>query len=63
MVHSYTDGEGRECHGFGIPVKLSETPGSIRTPPPSFGASGRHILGELGYEESEIKRFISAGVV
>lgn len=63
MVHHYTDGEGRDCHGFGIPVKLSETPGSIRTPPLGFGASGRHILGELGYEESEIRRLISAGVV
>jgi crotonobetainyl-CoA:carnitine CoA-transferase CaiB-like acyl-CoA transferase len=63
MVHRYRDGEGRVSHGFGIPVKLSDTPGSIRTPPPSFGASSRHILGEIGYEESKIERFIAAGVV
>jgi crotonobetainyl-CoA:carnitine CoA-transferase CaiB-like acyl-CoA transferase len=36
-------------------VKLSETPGSIRTPPVDFGESTTAILEELGYTQEEIK--------
>ena len=31
MIHSYPGENGEQKHGFGIPVKLSDTPGSIRT--------------------------------
>ncbi len=63
MVHCYTDEDGNEKHGFGIPVKLSETPGSIRTTPGRFGENTKEILAEMGYTSSEIESFIQKDVV
>lgn len=47
----------------GIPIKLSRTPGSVRRPPPSFGADAAEILAEIGYGSAEIDALIEAGVV
>ncbi len=63
MVHSYLDSNGTERHGFGIPVKMSRTPGSIRTVPGSFGEGTRDVLKEAGYSEEQIAAFVAAGVV
>lgn len=63
MVHTYRDFEGQETYDFGIAVKLSGTPGSIRTKPDSFGAHTREILGELGYKETEIDDLYTCGVL
>jgi crotonobetainyl-CoA:carnitine CoA-transferase CaiB-like acyl-CoA transferase len=46
---------GKEIKTLGVPVKLSDTPGSIRTAPLDFGESTADILGELGYTPEEIK--------
>jgi len=48
---------------LGLPVKLSETPGGIRTAPPAFGGNTRAILSELGYTTEEIKELEEKGVV
>jgi crotonobetainyl-CoA:carnitine CoA-transferase CaiB-like acyl-CoA transferase len=45
---------------LGTPVKLSDTPGSVRTPPPTLGQHTAAILGELGLSEAEIGAFNSA---
>jgi crotonobetainyl-CoA:carnitine CoA-transferase CaiB-like acyl-CoA transferase len=63
MVHSYTGENGEEKHGFGIPVKLSETPGTIRTLPGKFGAQTRKILEDIGYSAEQIDTFFRAGVL
>ncbi|MDK9709140.1 MAG: CoA transferase [Desulforhopalus sp.] len=63
MVYSYTDANGAERHGFGIPVKLSRTPGSIRTMPTAFGAATREILAEAGYTDDQIAAMVAGGVV
>jgi crotonobetainyl-CoA:carnitine CoA-transferase CaiB-like acyl-CoA transferase len=39
---------------IGVPVKLSETPGSVRSAAVEFGESTGAILKELGYTEEEI---------
>ena len=43
--------------GLGIPVKLSETPGSIRRPAPLLGEHTEETLSGLGYSGEEIADF------
>ncbi|MDE0885546.1 MAG: CaiB/BaiF CoA-transferase family protein [Myxococcota bacterium] len=45
------------------PVTLSETPTSLRTPPPTPGSGTRAILSEHGYSDDEIAEFVAQGVV
>ncbi|MDQ7850877.1 MAG: CaiB/BaiF CoA-transferase family protein [Armatimonadota bacterium] len=47
----------------GLPVRLSETPGAIRTPPPRLGEHTEAILQELGYDSRAIETLKGAGVV
>jgi crotonobetainyl-CoA:carnitine CoA-transferase CaiB-like acyl-CoA transferase len=47
----------------GIPVKLSKTPGEIKTPPPKLGQHTKEILREIGYSEEEIKEFQTSNVI
>lgn len=45
------------------PVKLSRTPGSVRSPPPPFGGDTRAVLSELGYSPEEIQQLHEEGAV
>ncbi|MBU0985610.1 MAG: CoA transferase, partial [Proteobacteria bacterium] len=62
MVLDIRDKSGKQTPTLGLPVKLSQTPGSIRTPPVGFGESTIFILRELGYSEDQIKEFAEKGV-
>ena len=42
---------------LGIPIKLSQTPGSLRTAPSEFGADTSEVLKELGYSDTQIEAF------
>jgi crotonobetainyl-CoA:carnitine CoA-transferase CaiB-like acyl-CoA transferase len=55
MVVEIDGRDGKKTKTLGVPVKLSDTPGSVRTAPVGFGESTAHILGELGYTLEEIK--------
>jgi formyl-CoA transferase/CoA:oxalate CoA-transferase len=48
---------------LGIPVKLSDTPGSVRTPPPALGQHTESVLREIGVDDDSIARFRRHGVV
>ena len=48
---------------FGVPVKLSETPGSIRRPAPLLGEHTDDVLKELGYSAAEIDALRSESVI
>jgi crotonobetainyl-CoA:carnitine CoA-transferase CaiB-like acyl-CoA transferase len=47
----------------GNPIKLSDTPPSIRTPPPTFGQDTDAVLGEMGISAAECARLRAAGIV
>jgi crotonobetainyl-CoA:carnitine CoA-transferase CaiB-like acyl-CoA transferase len=47
----------------GPPVKLSETPAGIRTPPPAFGEHTDTVLRALGHDAAAIARLRREGVV
>jgi len=48
----------------GVPVRLSETPGAVRTPPPRLGEHTRSVLGSLlGLGEEELGALERAGAV
>jgi crotonobetainyl-CoA:carnitine CoA-transferase CaiB-like acyl-CoA transferase len=48
---------------LGIPIKLSSTPGVVRTPPPRLGEHTDAVLRDLGFPEEEIGRLRAAGTV
>ncbi|MCH7786476.1 MAG: CoA transferase [Chloroflexi bacterium] len=48
---------------IGIPVKLSETPGSIRRPAPTLGQHTDEVLAEFGYSSDEITKLRDSGAV
>jgi len=60
-IHHPTAGRVRLV---GIPVKFSETPGSVRTPPPLLGEHTNEVLsGLLGYSKEEISQLKADGVI
>ena len=48
---------------LGIPIKLSETPGSVESPPPAFGEHTDQVLSSLGYDADAIARLRRSGDV
>ena len=47
----------------GSPLKLAETPPSIRRPPPMLGQHNEEILAEFGYDGEKIERLREKGVI
>jgi crotonobetainyl-CoA:carnitine CoA-transferase CaiB-like acyl-CoA transferase len=48
---------------LGMPIKLSDTPGDIRLPPPLKGQHNEDILRDLGYTAAEIRQFRERQVI
>jgi crotonobetainyl-CoA:carnitine CoA-transferase CaiB-like acyl-CoA transferase len=48
---------------LGVPVKLGQVPGSVRTTPAAFGEDTDAILKELGYSGTEIRGMREKGIV
>ncbi len=55
-----TQGKVRQV---GISIKLSETPGAIRSPAPLRGQDTEEILGDLGYTTESISELRKAGAI
>jgi len=47
--------DGKKTLTIGVPVKLSETPGSVGSQPVAFGENTEAILKELGYSKKQVK--------
>ena len=52
----------KNSRNIGVAVKLSETPGKIKTPAPLYGEHSKKILKELGYSSDEIKFLINSNI-
>ena len=68
MAHPHTAHRGMraELDGYvnwGLPLKFSRTPGSVRRTPPRFGEHGREILRAHGFGEGEIDDLARRGVL
>jgi crotonobetainyl-CoA:carnitine CoA-transferase CaiB-like acyl-CoA transferase len=56
--------DGTTTHVTGIPMKLSATPGAIRTPSPLIGEANDYVLGELlGISKAERDALIAEGAM
>ncbi len=63
MIVELDTPEGGKVKQVGISVKLSETPGSIRSLAPKLGQHTDEILGDLGYEQAQIERWREEGSI
>jgi len=48
---------------LGLPIKLSDTPGEVRTPPPLKGQHTEAVLRDLGYAEADIETLRARQVI
>ena len=48
---------------LGVPIKLSETPGSVRSAPPVLGQHTVQVLNELGYTSDAIEQLRTARAI
>jgi crotonobetainyl-CoA:carnitine CoA-transferase CaiB-like acyl-CoA transferase len=48
---------------LGSPMKMSRTPGEVRTPPPLLGEHTNEVLTALGYTEKEILALREKGAI
>lgn len=63
MIVEYEQPDGTKVESLGMAIKLSATPGSIRSGPAQFGQHNEEILSGLGYSEAEIERLKNRRVI
>ncbi len=63
MVLELDDPQVGKVKQIGFPIKLSETPGIVRTMAAPPGHDTRQILSELGYGPDDVDALLQAGVV
>ena len=63
LLHTISCAGDQPIRIANTPVRLSETPGSIRTGPPGAGEHTAAILAELGFTQAEIDGLIEAQAV
>ncbi len=63
MIVNIEDRDGVKTLAPGIPIKLGQTPGRVRTPAVKFGENAVSILKELGYTDADITVFKEKGAV
>ena len=63
MVMDLPGASGKNEKALGVPVKLSETPGAVKTASISFGADTEAILREYGYSPGQIRQLAESNVI
>lgn len=57
MIQEIKISEGKTIKQVSFPIKISEMPEKLRTPPPKLGENTEEILKQLGYDQEEISKF------
>ena len=63
MIVEVEHPNGDKIRMAGLPIELSETPGSVRRHQPQLGEHSAQVLRELGMNEAAIQRLVDKGVV
>jgi crotonobetainyl-CoA:carnitine CoA-transferase CaiB-like acyl-CoA transferase len=63
MIQEKSLGPGESSVQVNFPVRLFDTPATIRMPPPELGEHNGEILQWLGYSPNQIERFGDEGVI
>ena len=63
MMVDVEDPQLGTLHNIGIPVKLSATPGRIRTRAPALGEHSREVLLDAGLTAERVESLVETGVV
>jgi crotonobetainyl-CoA:carnitine CoA-transferase CaiB-like acyl-CoA transferase len=63
MVIEFEQPGAGKVKGLGMPVKLSRTPGQVRSGGPALGEHTEQVLRESGFSEEEIARLLADGAV
>jgi crotonobetainyl-CoA:carnitine CoA-transferase CaiB-like acyl-CoA transferase len=63
MVVDMDDGRGHRRRTLGNPIKLADTPPTLRTPPPALGEHTDAVLASLGYSAGDVAGLRERGVV
>ena len=63
MMVDLEDPQLGTLHNIGIPVKLSATPGRIRSRAPALGEHSREVLLDAGLTAEYVESLVEAGVV
>jgi alpha-methylacyl-CoA racemase len=63
MVIEFEQPGAGTIKGLGMPVKLSRTPGQVRSGGPALGEHTAQVLGEAGFGEDEIAALLASGAV
>ena len=63
MIQWLTHSTAGPIQVLGSPIKLSDTPASIREPPPTLGQHTETVLDELGLSQEHVRRLRAEGVI
>ena len=63
MVVEMNHRDAGKLNLLGTPVRLHDTPASLRQAPPTLGEHSEEIARELGYSDEQIKELVSSGVL
>jgi formyl-CoA transferase len=55
--------EKGDYRGVGTPIKLSRTPGGLRSNPPRFAEHSVDVLKERGYRDEDIAALRKSGIL
>lgn len=63
MVISVPHPTAGQVRMTGIPIKLTQTPGAVRRPPPLLGEHTAEVLSEVGYDPATVAALEASGII